>query len=130
MFWFVVALPGVIFAYAVVLRPLLHRITVFRTFYDEADGFWAKAWAMCGRSITVLWGYVLGGIGSTLALFDKLAPLVGAPDIDLQGKVKDALIEYPQIAGWVLFAISLITIWARVRTIGRSIGPTAADPNG
>jgi hypothetical protein len=117
MLWFFLALPGLIFAYAVVLRPLLHKIPAMQKFYAEADGFWAKAWAICGRSTTIAWSYILGGIGAAFSLFDKLAQVVGAPDLDIQGKVKDALAEHPQIVGWVLFGISILTIWTRMRGI-------------
>lgn len=125
MLWFLIALPGLVFAYAIVLRPLLHKIPAMKKFWTEADGFWAKAWALCGRSATMAWSYVVGGVGAAFALFDKLGQAVGAPDLDVQGKVKDALTQYPQIAGWVLFGISLITIWARVRTIGAAVAAVA-----
>ncbi|WP_316181399.1 hypothetical protein [Bradyrhizobium sp. SZCCHNRI1009] len=110
--------PGLVAAYALLLRPILHRIPAFQTFYAEADGFWAKVWAICGKSITVLWGYVLGGIGSSLALLDRIAPAVG--DADLKDKVSQALQSNPQILGYILAGISVITIAARVRSLLRA----------
>lgn len=108
-------LPGLICLYALILRPFLHRIPAFKAFYDEADGFWAKVWAACGKSITVLWGYVLGGIGGLFGLLDKLGPAVGDPD--LKDKVTSALQSNPKILGYILAGISVVTIAARVRSL-------------
>src|SRR4051812_38044727 len=96
--------PGLVAAYALLLRPILRRIPAFQTFYAEADGFWAKVWAICGQSVTVLWGYVLGGIGSGLALLDRIAPAVG--DADLKDKVTQALQSNPRMLGYILASIS------------------------
>ena len=44
-------IPGLAFAYAVLLRPVLHRIPKLKVFYDQADGFWAKG----GQELTIHW---------------------------------------------------------------------------
>lgn len=108
-------LPGLIAGYALILRPLLHRIPAFAVFYANADGFWGKIWALCGNSLTVAWSYVVGGIGAALALLTPVASLLGDPG--LQGQVTDALKSNPQVLGYVMFGISVITIAARVRSI-------------
>jgi hypothetical protein len=55
-------IPGLIVAYALILRPFLHKIPALQVFYAESDGFWAKVWACCGKSVTVAWGYLLGAL--------------------------------------------------------------------
>lgn len=110
--------PGLVVAYALLLRPLLHRVLMLRKFYSEADGAWAKAWAVCGKSLTVLWSYILGGFGASLALIDRIGPVVGDPSLDLETKVKASL--SPNVAGYVLIGISLITIAVRVRSLGKA----------
>lgn len=120
MFWTIVLiLPGLVFAYALLLRPLLRRIPAFKAFYDNADGFWAKAWAACGNSITVLWGYLLGGIAAAFSLVDQLGSALGDPNMNLKQQVMDALKDNPQYLGWALTGISVVTILARVRSLGK-----------
>ena len=74
----ILIVPGLVVGYALLLRPILHKVPVLAAFYAEADGFWAKVWASCGKSATVAWGYALGGLGSAMALLDPLANAVGA----------------------------------------------------
>lgn len=114
LFLFVI-LPGLVAGYALILRPMLHKIPAFAAFYAEADGFWEKVWALCGNSLTVAWGYLLGGVGAMLGLLQPIANLLGDPG--LQGQVTDALKSNPQVLGYVMFGISVITIIARVRSI-------------
>lgn len=115
MIWLLLVVPGFIVAYALILRPLLHRIPAFKKFYDQADGFWAKVWALCGNSMTVLWGYVLGGIGSGFALIDQLGAALGDPNLNLKQQVIDTLKDHPEYLGYALTGISVVTIIARVR---------------
>lgn len=105
--------PGLICAYALILRPILHGIPAFAKFYAEADGFWAKVWAWCGNSVTMLWGYILGGVGSAFALLDPIASALGDPG--LKDQITSALQANPKILGYVLTGISVVTIAARVR---------------
>jgi hypothetical protein len=63
MLWLLI-LPGLVVAYALFLRPLLRAMPALKTFYSEADGFWAKVWVVTGKSLTMAWGYLLMGIGT------------------------------------------------------------------
>ena len=119
MLWLILIAPGLVIGYALLLRPLLRRIPAFKAFYDNADGFWAKVWAVCGNSITVLWGYVLGGIAAAFSLVDQLGAALGDPGMNLKQQVVDALKDNPQFLGYALTGISVITILARVRSLGR-----------
>lgn len=109
--------PGLAVTYALILRPMLSRIPALAQFYADANGFWAKVWAYCGKSITVLWGYILGGVSSVLALIDPLSTALGDPD--LKSQVTNALSADPKILGYVMMGISLITIASRLRSIGK-----------
>lgn len=111
-------LPGLICLYAMAIRPLLHKIPALKAFYDEADGFWAKAWALCGKSLTVLWGHVMGLSGILLRGLDTIGPLVGDPD--LKAQAQHFLEGNPAIWGYVLMGISFITIAARLRSIAKA----------
>lgn len=117
MLWVLITAPGMIVAYALILRPILHKIPAFKSFYDNADGFWAKVWALCGNSVTVLWGYILGGIGSAFALVDQLGPMLGDPSLNLKQQVTEALQSNPQYLGYALTGISVVTILARIRSM-------------
>ena len=114
LFLFVI-LPGLVAGYALILRPLLHRIPAFAAFYAQADGFWSTAWAYCGKSLTVAWGYLLGGAGAALTMVQPIATMLGDPE--LKNQIAGALQSNPQVLGYVLFGISVVTIAARLRSI-------------
>ena len=114
---FILAMPGLICLYALVLRPLLARIPALAKFYAEANGFWAKVWAICGKSATLAWSYIVGGIGSAFALIDPIASAAGDPD--LKGQVTTLLQSNPKVLGYFAMAISVITIVARLRSIAK-----------
>lgn len=118
MLWLILIVPGLICIYALFVRALLHKIPALQKFYAEADGFWAKVWAVCGKSITMAWGYILGGIGSFFALIDKIGPAIGDPNLNLKQQVTDAFDSNPKIMGYVVIGISVITILARIRSLG------------
>lgn len=118
IFLTILIVPGLACLYAMILRPLLRKVPSLKEFYDDADGFWAKVWAYCGNSVTVAWGYILGGIGSALALVDPLAAMLGDPD--LKNQVTTALQSNPKYLGWFTIGVSLITIAARLRSVIRS----------
>ncbi|CUT12553.1 hypothetical protein BF49_7143 [Bradyrhizobium sp.] len=115
LLWLMLITPGLAVVYALLLRPMLHRIPAFAEFYAQADGFWAKAWAICGKSVTMLWGYLLGGIGSSVALVGPVASALGDPEIKEQ--VTTALQGNPKILGYVLIVISAVTIMSRLRSL-------------
>jgi len=110
-------IPCLIVTYAVLLRPWLRKIPALLAFYAEADGFWARVWAYCGKSVTVAWGYLLGGFGSAMALLDPLAKVVGDPD--LKDQVTTLLQSNPKVLGYITIWISLVTIAARMRSIAK-----------
>lgn len=118
LIFLVLIVPGLIAAYALVLRPILHKVPALEKFYAEADGFWAKVWAICGKSVTVLWGYILGGVGSALALIDPIATALGDPDLKTQ--VTTMLQSNPKYIGYFTIAVSIITLMARLRSIGKA----------
>jgi hypothetical protein len=103
--------------YALILRPILHRVPQFQKFYAEADGFWPVVWAYCGKSVTVLWSYILGGVGLAFSLLDKAGPLLGDPDLNLQQRAVDLLKDNPQVAGYVVLALSMVTLITRLRSL-------------
>lgn len=117
MIWLLV-LPGLVCAYLFFVRPALRAAPAFKDFYADADGFWAKMWAVCGKSITMLWGYVLAGIGFIMQAIEPIATALGDPDIKQQ--VTDALGANPKLLGYVLIAVSGVTLAARLRSIGKA----------
>src|ERR1700748_2344141 len=96
-------LPGLICLYAMAIRPLLHKIPALAKFYTDADGFWAKLWALCGNSLTILWGHIMALVGIVLTGLDTIAPLVGDPN--LKSQVQVALQSNPQYLGYISIAI-------------------------
>lgn len=120
MLWLLLIVPGLLAAYFLFLRSILHKIPVLQKFYTEADGFWSKVWALTGKSLTMVWGYLLTAIGAGLELLDKIGPAIGDPNLDLKTQVTGALQNNPALLGYALMGISVITILARVRSIGKS----------
>jgi len=117
LLWLLLIVPGLVVAYALLLRPVLRKIPALAKFYAEADGFWATMWAYCGKSVTVAWGYGLGGFGSAMALLDPLANAVGDPG--LKDQVTGLLQSNPKVLGYLTITISVITIAARLRSIAK-----------
>lgn len=118
MIWIFAILPGIIVGYALFLRPVLRALPQLKEFYAEADGFWQKVWAMCGRSVTIVWGLALQLVGQALQWIDPIASALGDPELRTQ--ITDALQTNPKVLGYVLMAISFITIAARLRGIGKT----------
>jgi len=118
MLWFLLIVPGLLCAYLVFLRPILHAIPALKSFYGEADTFWGKVWALTGRSATVVWGLFLTGIGTVFQWLDPVASALGDPDFKTQ--VMEALRSNPQYLAYTMMGISAITIVARLRSIGKS----------
>ena len=118
MLWLFLTLPGLLCAYLIVLRPILHAIPALKSFYVEADTFWGKAWALTGRSVTVVWGLLLTGIGTVFQWLDPIALALGDPD--LKSQVMEALKNNPQYLAYTMIGISTITIVARLRSMGKS----------
>ena len=93
----ILIVPGLVVGYALLLRPILHKVPALAAFYAEADGFWAKVWALCGNSLTILWGKALGGLGLALALLDPIANAVGDPGF--KDQMTGFLQGNPQVMG-------------------------------
>jgi len=110
-------IPGLLSAYFMIARPLLKKIPRFAAFYERADGFWAKLWALSGGSLTVLWGYVIAAIGGAFQLVDMLASALGDPSLDIKTQVAEALKDNPSLLAYALMGISAITIAARLRGV-------------
>lgn len=118
MFWFLAIVPGIVCGYFFFLRPVLRAIPAFKQFYAEADGFWSKVWAVCGKSVTVVWSYALAGIGFVMQWMDPIATALGDPD--LKSQVTETLQANPKLLGYVLMGISAITLAARLRSVTKA----------
>jgi hypothetical protein len=112
-------LPGLFAAYAFWLRPMLRALPQFKAFYAEADSFWAKVWALCGRSATFAFAGFVQLVGWALQSIDPLAKALGDPD--MQAQITAHLQANPKVLGYVMIAISVITVMARLRTYAKDI---------
>jgi len=113
--WLILILPGLVFAYVAILRPLLGRISAFQQFYAGANTFWQKVWAVCGNSLTIAGHYILGGLSAGLVFLDSIGSLIGDPD--LKEQVQNLLQSNPKVLGYVTLAISILTIFFRIRSL-------------
>jgi hypothetical protein len=110
-------IPGLLAAYFLLVRPLLRKLPAFQKFYAEADGFWQSVWAVCGKSITMAWSYMLIGAGALLSQLDSIAATLGDPNFKAQ--VADFLHSDPKYLGYFAMMVSAVTIASRLRSIGR-----------
>jgi len=115
--WFILIVPGMICLYALVIRGLLHKVPALQKFYAQADGFWAKVWALCGNSLVIAWMHIVGGLGSLLEFISPIASALGDPDLKQQ--ITDSLQMNPELLGKILIGISIISIASRLRTLGK-----------
>jgi len=117
MIWLLV-IPGALCAYFMFLRPVLRAIPALKDLYDDADTFWGKVWALMGRSVTVLWGLFVAGAGTVFSWLDPIATMLGDPDF--KAHLMEVLKNNPQYLAYVMMGISVVTIAARLRGIGKA----------
>lgn len=115
MIWLAISLPGLAVAYFLFLRPALRAVPAFKRFYEEADGFRQKVWAVCGNSATLAFAYGIQVLSWALQWMDPIASFFGDPE--LRQQITDALQTNPKVLGYVLMFISFCTIAARVRSL-------------
>jgi len=77
----------------------------------------AKLKALCLRSLTIAWGYLLALVSVILQLIDAAGDALGDPAIKDQ---VSAAIGDPTWAGRVLLIISIVTLAARLRSIRKA----------
>lgn len=112
-FWLIT--PGVVVTYFLFVRPALHSVPAFKTFWAEADGFWEKVWALCGKSVTMALSYFIQALGWLLQWMDPISNFFGDPD--LRQQLTETLQANPKVLGYVLMAISVCTIAARLHSM-------------
>lgn len=117
MIWLALILPGAIVAYALFVRPFLRALPQIKTFYARADGFWGTVWALCGNSLTIAWMYAVQLVGQALQWVDPIANMLG--DLDFRTQITETLSANPKALGYVLMAISAVTIVARLRSFAK-----------
>jgi hypothetical protein len=113
----VLIMPGLIVAYALFLRPILHAIPRFQKFYTEADGFWEKVWALCGKSVKMVFAYFIQAVGWMLQSIDPIANFFGDPD--LRQQITDGLQANPKYLGYFCMFISVVTIASHAKKLVR-----------
>lgn len=117
MIWFLLIVPGLIAGYVIFARPVLRAMPVLAHFYTEADTFWGKVWALCGRSVTVAWSFAVATASMAFDYIDPLAAMLGAPDF--KDQVMALLKNNPQYLGYFAMFVSGVTIVARLRSIAK-----------
>jgi hypothetical protein len=117
MWKLLLVLPGLIAAYLILLRPVLKAMPALKAFYDEADTFWQKAWAVCGNSLTMVWSYFLMIAGGLLNQVDNIAATLGDPNFKEQ--VAQIIGTDPKALGYFAMTVSAVTIAARLRSIAK-----------
>ena len=118
MWTIILTLPGLLAAYFIFLRPVLSAMPAMKEFYADADTFWQKVWAVCGKSITVACSYFLMLAGALLNQLDSIAATLGDPNFKQQ--VVDFLHSDPKMLGYFAMTVSAVTIAARLRSIAKA----------
>lgn len=117
MIWLLI-LPGALAAYLMFIRPMARAMPELKGFWADADTFWAKVWVICGKSITMIWSYVLLLAGGILNQIDNIATLLGDPNFKQQ--VGDLLHADPTALGYFAMVVSAVTIAARLRSLTKA----------
>lgn len=118
MWSLILIVPGLVAAYLIFLRSVLRAVPTFKEFYAEANGFWAKAWAVCGKSLTMAWSYFLLLAGGVLNQIDTIAATLGDPSFKEQ--IASVLHSDPKYLGYFAMLVSVVTITARLRSIAKN----------
>lgn len=117
MLYLLLILPGLIAAYWIFLRPVLKALPALKGFYAEADTIWQKVWAVCGKSLTMLWSYFLMAAGTVWTQIGDIAAVLGDPNFKEQ--VSPIFGADPKVLGYFAMAVSAVTIAARLRSIAK-----------
>lgn len=115
MIFLALTIPGLVVAYVLFLRPELQAMPRFKAMYARADGFWAKVWALCGKSVTMAFAYFIQFLSWALQWMDPIASFFGDPDMRQQ--LTETLGANPAILGYVMMFISAATIAARLHSL-------------
>jgi len=115
--WLALLGPVAIVVYVLFMRPLL--AAHFKTLYADADGFWQKVWALCGKSTTLAVSYGVQAVGWAFQAIDPVAELLNDPD--LKQTISDTLQANPTTLGRVMSLISIVIIAARVRSLFKKV---------
>ena len=110
-------IPGALAFYFMFLRKELSAFPALKKFYADADSFWAKVWALCGKSLTMAWMYLLAGIGALLNNLDGIAAQLGDPNFKAQ--VEKLVHADPVWLGYFAMTVSAITIAARLKSLAQ-----------
>ncbi|MGJ4893793.1 hypothetical protein ACQR2B_06525 [Bradyrhizobium oligotrophicum] len=121
LLWILLGAVALAVVYVVAIRPVLRAMPAFKAFYAEADGFWAKAWALCGRSATIASGYAVLLPSIVMEAIDRLAVLLGDPSLNLKQMILDGLQSYPSLVSAAGVVIGIIFIVARLRSINKAV---------
>jgi hypothetical protein len=74
----------------------------------------ARIKAFCLHSLTIAWGYVLAIVGGVMSMIDNIGDALGDPNLKDQ---IGAAIGDAKTTGRILLGISVITIFARLRSL-------------
>jgi hypothetical protein len=89
--------------------------TFARAWMVETGSFWQRTLKAGQQSATIVWAKLVIMAGGIVAVLDKAANLAGDPTLTTQ------IQQYvtPQVVGYVMMAIMLVNVWARLRTLGK-----------
>lgn len=117
MFWWVLTVLVLALCAYLVIRPTLRAMPRLKTFYDDADTFREKLWALCYKSATNALSYALMALGFVMDRIDMLATVLGDPQFKEQ--LSAAIGADTKVLGWVLMVISVLIFASRMRSIVR-----------
>ncbi|MGJ5205550.1 hypothetical protein [Bradyrhizobium sp. HKCCYLR20261] len=78
---------------------------------------WTRIKAACRHSLTIAWGYLLALFGCLLSILDNVSDALGDPSLKEQ---ISAAVGDPRAVGRIFLVISVITIVARLRSLGKA----------
>lgn len=80
----------------------------------KIKAFFQRIWAMCFRSVTIAWSYLLGIFGAVMSQLDGLAALLNDPGLtqNVQSLIGDA----KSFGKW-LMVVAVVNIVARARSL-------------
>lgn len=113
----IIAVIRLTFGFGVIALAAWAAWTVYSGYRSSTGTTLQRLRAGARGSATLLWGKFCVGLSAVVTWADSIADMLGQPDA--KQYINDA-IGNPKIVGAIMLAVSLVSMWSRLRTLTKA----------